>query len=303
MKQCATCGAVYQGFPVVCPLDGGELKPILDSNHGRNIAGWQVKRSLFEGALANVYLVERKGVIGALKLYKSSYLLRRIERESHAQSLIRHPNIALLLDYGVTSKGEGFLVTEYIEGESLRQVTRRSSDGLPWTTAVEIAIQLADGLEAIHAQGIVHRDLKPENIRLIKSNGDGSLQVVLLDLGNAFLLDQTRLTESGLVWGSAPYMSPEQASSRTIDARSDLYALGVVLFEMLVGRRPFEAKAAVDVMQMHLTDVPPSPKNLCEIPSSLDELCLWLLAKQPELRPNSARVVGAALKGILNQKN
>jgi serine/threonine protein kinase len=253
-----------------------------------------------EGALATVFHVERQGApAGALKLYLPSAPLRRVERETLSQNLLKHPNVARLLDHGETPDGEVYLVTELVSGPSLRQLIARHPLGLSWQLAVEIATQAACGLDAIHQKGLVHRDLKPENIMLVQTATDEPLRVVLLDLGHALVLDRARLTRSGLVWGSAPYMSPEQTAGQNLDPRSDLYALGIVLYEMLTGRRPFEARAAVDVMQMHWNHVPDAPSTRVEVPAAVSDLCMWLLAKQPDLRPNSARIVHAALQGQL----
>jgi serine/threonine-protein kinase len=257
---------------------------------------------LAEGHLATVYLTTRgeppAGDPAVLKLYQPNapVLLARALREGAAQARVQHPRVALLLDQGTLPSGEAYLVSELVSGQTLRaDLDARAERHMSWPEAARVAVEIAEGLEAIHRCGLVHRDLKPENVML---EGDAR-GAKILDLGHALLLDAGRLTESGLVWGSAAYMSPEQAAGNPVDGRSDLYALGVVLYEMLTGRRPFEAKAAVDIMRMHQSTVPLPPVELVELPAPLSDMCLWLLRKQPGQRPASARVARAALQGVL----
>jgi serine/threonine-protein kinase len=270
-----------------------------------------MRERLAETALARVFLVDRAPEnppppparrsfgreVGVLKLYRRSLPLarERASKEARAQRRVVHPRVAPLLEDGVTEDGQVYLVSDHVPGPTLREVLDRSPGGLGWRQATELAAQLAEGLEAIHAAAVIHRDLKPENLILARVSPP---DLRILDLGQALLLDGERLTSRGLAWGSAPYMSPEQAAAAPLDARSDIYALGVILYEMLTGRRPFEARAAADVMQMHLWATPPPPQELQRMPELVNEMCLWLLRKRPEERPRSARVVQAALVGL-----
>jgi serine/threonine-protein kinase len=189
--------------------------------------------------------------------------------------------------------GSLFLVSEYIEGPSLRRLLEETPAGtLPWQRVTRLALQLADGLEAIHREGVIHRDIKPENIILRDRSKDAD--AVIVDLGNAVGVLWERLTNTGLVWGSVPYMSPEQAAGRTdLDARSDLYSLGIVIYELLCGQRPFDAAAEAELMQHHWST--PAPDLTVDAPEQLAEVVGWLLAKDPAERPASARVVRCAL--------
>ncbi|MCB9558104.1 MAG: serine/threonine protein kinase [Deltaproteobacteria bacterium] len=299
MQRCPTCHATYRGQPKTCPLDGATLQTVRDQQLGQRVGEWELCQVLAEGNLATVYRARRGQQFGALKLYQPTAPLQRVRREVDSQLRLDSPHIARQLDHGELVDGAVYLVTEFVDGTTLRahlQQTQAISSNLPWRTAVHIASQIARGLETIHACGLVHRDLKPENLMLA---GDRRDRLVILDLGHALVLDSHRLTQSGLVWGSAPYMSPEQAAGQTVDGRSDLYTLGVIFYELLVGRRPFEATAAVDLMQLHWTQTPISPTLLVEIPRPASDLCMWLLSKHPDRRPDSAHLVAAALDGML----
>jgi serine/threonine-protein kinase len=324
MRRCPACHASYQGAPERCPIDGAELELEPDARLGQEIGGWQLRELLACGALASVYRAERGALAGALKLYCGAALeLLRASREGSAHARLDSgprvedaaagrpnsgprvadaaagrpncPRIAALLDHGTTAAGEIFLVTELVAGPTLR-ATLDERRTLPVGEALLLGAQVCDGLDPIHQAGLVHRDLKPEN--LILEPGPTGPRIKILDLGHALLLDLERLTQSGMVWGSAAYMSPEQAAALPVDARSDLYSLGVILYEMLVGRRPFEAPAAVDIMQMHRSAIPAAPAQLAAVPAQVSDLCLWLLSKQPRQRPPSARVVRAVLQSL-----
>jgi serine/threonine-protein kinase len=261
---------------------------------GHQINDWRLVKLISERKLANVYLAVRGEERGALKLYRPMAPLRRVLREQESQQRFVHPRVANLLDHGVDPKGQVFLVTRFVEGVTLRQYLLDVGGILPWQQAVTLGSQIAEGLEVIHKHQLVHRDLKPENV-MIHPGGSG---LTLLDLGHALVMDLGRLTESGLVWGSAPYLSPEQAAGQPLDSRSDLYTLGVLLYELLVGRRPFESSSAMELMELHWT-APVEPPARYGLPAGISDLCLWLLAKLPERRPPSARVVCQALEGLL----
>jgi hypothetical protein len=228
----------------------------------------------------------------------------RFEREARAIARVNHPHICALHDVG-REDGVAFLVMEYLEGETL--ASRLEGGALPVNRVVEYGAQIADALDAAHRAGVVHRDLKPSNIMLTASG------VKVLDFGLAKLRDVdvdpaavetvrapiTVETEVGTILGTYPYMSPEQVEGRAADARSDIFALGVVLYEMISRRRPFEGRSHAALAAAILAyDPPPLSTHVVPVPPLLDHLVFKCLAKNPEDRWQSARDVASALRWV-----
>ncbi len=217
--------------------------------------------------------------------------LRRLEQEARAAGALSHPNILTVHDLG-SHDGRLYLVTELLEGEGLDQRLERGP--LPWRKAAELAAQAAEGLAEAHRKGIVHRDLKPANIFYTR---DGRIKI--LDFGLAKRTPRGRfedcqtvtldnLTEPGTILGTLDYMSPEQAKAEATDHRSDIFSLGLCLFEMVTGRRPFARRSAAETLSAILNDEPPSLVNRPELPFALEQLILHCLEKRPEDRFQSA---------------
>src|SRR5215813_9773871 len=231
--------------------------------------------------------------------------LARMEREAQAIAALSHPNILAIHDLG-TDGGVFFVVTELLEGETLR--SRLAASGLPWRKSAEIAAAIADGLAGAHLKGIVHRDLKPDNIFLSR---DG--RVKILDFGLARLQpvisqqDQTSApttppqTEPGLLMGTVGYMSPEQARGSPADTRSDIFALGCVIYEMLTGRRAFSRPTAPETLTAILNEDPPDvAESGKQVPAGLSRLLRRCLEKNPEERLQAARDLAFDLRSILS---
>jgi len=223
----------------------------------------------------------------------------RFEREARAVAALTHPNIVAIHDVG-THEGTAYLVTELLEGETLRQ--RLGAGAIAPRKAAEVAIQIASGLAAAHEKGIVHRDLKPENVFITR---DG--RVKILDFGlatpraaNAEVDSPTMtLTEPGVIMGTVGYMSPEQVRGTTVDQRTDIFALGAVLFEMLTGRRAFSRETPAETMTAILReDVPELSSSGAPIPPSLDRIVRRCLEKTPSERMQAARDVAIALEAV-----
>lgn len=280
---------------------------------GTIISGrYRVDSLLGSGGMGAVYLVQHTQLRRrfALKLLhketcKIPEVVARFEREAMAAANIDHPNIAFATDFGRTEAGEFFLVLEYIEGQRLRDAL--ASGPIEVRRAVHILRQVASALRRSHELGVIHRDLKPENIMLVSREGDPDF-VKVLDFGLAKVEAQTKimgedgpgqaLTKHGKVFGTPKYMAPEQCVSGAIDGRTDLYALGVILYEMLTGVNPFSAKDLVGIIRNQLAMPTPPIKDVApavRVPPALEAVVMRLTEKQPEKRFADAAELLAAL--------
>lgn len=217
---------------------------------------------------------------------------QRFAREAEVQERIRHHNVAALLGTGWTAAGEPFLAVELLRGKTLRSVLRREG-AVDVRRAISYAWQSLQGLAAVHSLGILHRDLKPANLMLEPSRGPVE-RVVLIDFGFATLEGGAKLTLQGTVVGSLQYIAPERLRGDEIDHRSDLYAMGAILFELLTGRPPFTAARDLDLVDLHL-EAPPPALDRADAPPALAAVIARALAKAPAARFPSAEAMAAAL--------
>jgi eukaryotic-like serine/threonine-protein kinase len=260
-----------------------------DARLGVTIDGrYRLEERIAAGGMGVVYRASRLGLAKpvAIKfLHRSQATLanrrQRFEREAAAMSRLSHPNLVSVIDYG-EYEDSPYLVMDYHQGESLRQLLDRGP--LAPSRAVHLARQLLAGLDSAHASGVVHRDLKPQNVLLVGKPGEDLVKV--LDFGVAKLLegDSNGPSElsvmAGSLLGTAEYMAPEQVRCEAIDPRTDVYAVGVLLFEMLTGRRPFEAERDLAVLRMQVEEAPPSPRELApHISAPLEAAVLRALEK------------------------
>ena len=258
--------------------------------HGRYL----VSERLAEGAMAVVYRGERVGLKRqvAIKFLHESYSasedgMRRFEVEARAMSRLAHPNCVAVTDFGVEN-GAPYLVMDFVTGSSLRDVLEAEVRMRP-ARAVAVVRQVLAGLTHAHGQGIVHRDIKPENIVISPVEGHGE-QVRILDFGLAKLRDENSVT-SGLAVGTPGYMAPEQTIGEKVDERADLYATGIILFELMAGRKPFQAESPFDVMRMHReSPIPPLSAAApgVTISSELEDVVRRALAKSRAERFSTA---------------
>lgn len=300
MRVCPQCNSQFLGAVERCPIDGSTLLEQVDELIGRVIGGrYRIQARVAEGGMASIYKARQEQlertvavkVLGRM-LSEDPVHKERFLREARAANRIHHENVVDVTDFGETEDGLVYLVMEYLEGESLADVVTRGPVTL--RRAVEILHPVCLGLQRAHDLGILHRDIKPENIFLVRRQ-DGGEGVKLLDFGLAQILGDKRLTTAGQVFGTPEYLSPEQAMGAEVTARSDLYALGVVFYEMMTGRLPFTGSAARLIYQ-HLHELPKPPSHVRpEVPAEVDDLVLKLLRKEPAERFASAREFDEAL--------
>lgn len=262
---------------------------------GQVIGNYRLIRLIGTGGFAEVYeaedpLLERKVALKLLlpQLSRSPELIARFEREVQSVAALDHPGIVPIYSVG-NADGEHYYAMRMLPGGDLRDRIER---GLTPPQALSILIQLADAFAHAHRNGIVHRDVKPENILF-----DDQRHPVLTDFGVAKMLrDQSRLTATGMAIGTPAYLSPEQARGGQVDARADLYSLGVILFEMLTGRPPYDGPDPLSVALMHVTEPPPKlPAALQALQPLLDPL----MAKDPAARFETAAALGDAARAML----
>jgi eukaryotic-like serine/threonine-protein kinase len=308
-------------------------RPVGERQHGRPSDRARVggAGSLVGGVLSGRYLIERligEGGMGAVYQAEHTHMRKRMavkvlhaemsrlpevvarfEREAMAAAHIEHPNVAAATDFGKLEDGSFFLVLEYVEGKSLREAMAGGRVGI--ARVLHVGRQIASALGRAHALGIVHRDLKPENVMLVTREGDPDF-VKVLDFGIAKvpmgeIAGDSKgqvLTQLGMVYGTPEYMAPEQALGQPVDARADLYALGVIMFEMLTGARPYDHASKVTLLGMHVTAPIPRMRERApdaDIPEEMDAIVSRLLAKEASARFADARELVEALDQVATE--
>ncbi|HKO96708.1 MAG TPA: serine/threonine-protein kinase [Pyrinomonadaceae bacterium] len=296
MKACPKCGNEYPDTTTLCPSDGVALEKTDDSLLGKTLAGkYRIDERLSEGGMGTVYrgthvLMDKTVAVKVLRpsLAADEKIVARFSREARAASRINHPHALSVTDFGEDENGVVFLVMEYLSGQTLKQVIR-SEGPMPLTRVVEIITQVGGALDEAHGQGVVHRDLKSDNIMLITATSADYAKV--LDFGIAKIKEaegdyDPGLTSPGLVIGTPQYMSPEQCSQAPdIDARSDIYSLGVIIFEMLVGHVPFTGESPTVIMLKQMQQAPPSlAQERPDVPAAVETVVNRALEKRPEKR-------------------
>ncbi|HWA76338.1 MAG TPA: protein kinase [Polyangiaceae bacterium] len=310
--RCPSCGQHFSPDGRFCPFDGEPLvlatdwDPKNDALLDRVIDDrYHVEAVIGEGGMGRVYRV-RHVLLGkplALKalradLASDSEIAQRFIHEARTAASVSHPGLVQISDFGTLPTGQPYLVMELLEGVPLSSLLRRHGALSP-ARAAAIVRKAAEAVQAAHEAGIVHRDLKPDNIHIRETDAGDEVRIV--DFGLAKVVGGSRLTRAGVVFGTPHYMSPEQASGESIDPRTDVYAVGVVLYEMLTGRVPFEADTYMGVLTQHIymKPVPPSarlghPKGV----EALEAVALRCLEKQPARRYASMTELVAALSAI-----
>ncbi len=261
---------------------------------------YQLQNPIGRGGMATIYrgLDRRMDRVVAIKVLREVYstdpkFVTRFQREAKAASALQHPNIVQVYDYGQTN-GNYFIVMELVEGTDLRRYLR-SRGVLDIDRAVIIAHDVALGLGAAHRRGIVHRDVKPQNILVGR---DGSIKLTDFGIASVYKdINAERLTTTGMTLGTVQYYAPEQAQGEIVNPAADVYALGIVMYEMLTGRPPFDGDTPVAVAMQHIQDIPLPPSHMNpNIPPALEEIILRCLEKVPEMRFQDGNVLARALE-------
>jgi serine/threonine protein kinase len=313
MNTCPHCGTRFSANERLCPHDGTVLEPDQPSEleHIGQVLDnkYRLDSYLSRGGMGAVYrathvMLGRPVAVKLINpdLVTSPDIVRRFQREARAVTHLNHPNIVEVYDLGQTADGTLYIAMELVAGESLGEVIR-SSGPLPPSRTVNIMRQVVSALALAHRKEIVHRDLKPHNIMITRGD-DGVETAKLLDFGIAktFEFDaNTQLTAAGSTMGTPKYMSPEQAMGMAVDARSDLYSLGIILYEMLIGEVPFSDPSLPAMLVKHMNELPVPPSQRrpdLQISPALESIALRCLEKDPAKRFQTAGEIGAELQRV-----
>lgn len=262
---------------------------------------YQIIKSIGEGGMANVYLaydtiLDRNVAVKVLRgdLATDEKFVRRFQREALSASSLSHPNIVEVYDVG-EDNGQYYIVMEYIEGKQLKQLLKKRGK-LTLSEVIDIMLQISDGMSVAHDAYIIHRDIKPQNI-MIQDNG----MVKITDFGIAMAMNSTQLTQTNSVMGSVHYLPPEQASGKSPTLQSDIYSMGILMYELLTGNLPYKGDNAVEIALKHLKEpIPSIREELPEVPQSVENIIIKATAKNPKNRYNDAREMNEDLRTCLD---
>lgn len=326
MKTCPICQSQYPNGEIFCPTDGArivttsqmEISPTASDDPlvGNILDGrYKVLKRIGEGGMGIVYealhvSIEKKVALKVLRDDFSSRpeVVERFRQEAKSASRIGHEHIVDISDFGETPSGQSYFVMEMLVGEDLAGVLEREKT-LAVRRAARILLQCCKALGAAHSKGIVHRDMKPENIYMVRRDGDDDF-VKIVDFGIAKMSDidtpgapGRKLTKTGMIFGTPEYMSPEQAAGKSLDHRVDIYALGVIFFELLTGRVPFVGDTFMGVLTQHMFEPPPPLREVhsaIDVPSEVEAIIYKALAKDPKARFQSMDEMARALSQTID---
>jgi serine/threonine-protein kinase len=336
MATCPKCNVSYGADVRWCPSDGSQLETtaaagsaVFDNptsfskartlpghapgaaplGPGSRIGEYEITSKLGEGGMGVVYagvqpLIGKKVAVKVLNplLSQDASMEQRFIQEARSVNQIGHRNIVDIFSFGQLPSGQHYFVMELLPGQTLAS---RLGQPVPPTyeEGFNILLEVCEALIAAHAEGIVHRDLKPDNIYLAQGK-TGPLEVKLLDFGIAKLMHGGQAvgqTGTGVPMGTPLYMSPEQCRGADVDARTDIYALGVIMFEMFTGRLPFKKNSYIETVTAHLTELPPRPAELAELPPGLEPIIFACLEKDPDARPWTMATLRDQLQKVASQ--
>ena len=322
-RRCTVCETTYSGPEKFCPFDGEPLEdrvsydPFADPLLGKTVSDrYRVEAVLGQGGMGTVYRVRHQKLESAFAmkvlhpdLLEDDEVAPRLIAEARATAAIGHPNIVSVADFGEIDSSLmpelgpderlPYFVMEQLTGPSLAEVLELEGRLEPRRIA-SLVVQVAGALGAAHKEGIVHRDLKPGNIRLSRDDVGREIAKVV-DFGVAKVMGNSKKTMKGMVFGTPHYMSPEQGQGETIDARTDIYALGIILYECLAGKVPFHAETFMGVLQQHLFDEPPE-LEVDDVAAGLVPVAMRCLQKDPDHRYASMGEVAAAVEATIERE-
>lgn len=312
-KACITCGKEFEGELTVCPDDGTVLTTLTsDTMTGQVLADkYEILGVLGSGAMGTVYkakhlLMKRTVAIKMLNqnTVSNAYALKRFQKEAQAASQLNHPNILAVYDFGLTAQGLPYLAMDFLEGTNLEAVLEKEGSLKP-ERAIPIFIQACAALAHAHQKGVIHRDLKPSNLMLVDLDGNKDF-VKVVDFGIAKIMSQgdettKQLTQTGDVFGSPLYMSPEQCRGQELDARTDIYSMGCVMYKALSGKAPLIGQDLMQCMYKQVNETPESFNNACPelgISEQLEAIVFKAMAKDVENRWQSMNDLKQALEQL-----
>lgn len=328
MKRCPKCQTEYADEDAFCGNDGEPLtlvEPAKQTQESEKITTpsvkaqeeetdpligslldgkYRIERRLGSGGMGTVYAARHKVINKqvAIKILNpdtdgDDALPERFKREAEVAASVRHPNIVEVNDFGETGNGLLYMVMEYVAGASLRELISKEKQLSP-ERVVSLGCQICSAIAVVHAAGIVHRDLKPENV--IIETIDARETARVLDFGIAKMLDRIGLTRVGFVLGTPDYMSPEQASAQPLDHRSDIYSLGIILYELLSGQVPFSGPKPRQILIRHAIEMPkPIAELRSDLPEALARVCMRALEKSPAKRQQTAAELASELRSAI----
>lgn len=309
-RTCPICEEAYPGDFVVCPRDGARLEDPAGPDETDPLVGnvlggaFRILRAVGEGATARVYeashvrLGKKRFAVKVLHSFyaQNATAVARFQREAETAAAIEHDGVVDVYDVNQTSDGRFYIVTEFLSGQDLRSLLGDRGK-LPAPLAVRIARGVCQALAAAHVNGVVHRDLKPDNVFV--SGPVDAPSVKLIDFGISKIKDGATLTQTGMLVGTPAYMAPEQAAGGTIDARTDVYAVGAMLYRAVTGRRPFEAEETAEVLSAIVSEEPPRPRSLEPgVPEALELAIQRAMSKNAADRFASAEELDQALAAL-----
>lgn len=313
MKYCDVCHSTYPPDFTTCPRDQAVLRSATELQPGMVIRNkYEIQERIGSGGMATVYRARhlvfnepRAIKVVSSRLVEDESFLKRFRNEAVVTRKLQHPNAVRVEDMDTMEDGRPFIVMELVEGQSLRKIIEEQGPLAP-ARALEITRQVASALGAAHAIGIVHRDIKPDNIVIMTHDGKDTVKVLdfgiakLRDTGGADTANYTA-TQTGMLIGTPQYISPEQASGKSgeqLDGRSDIYSLGIVLYQMLTGRLPFESDTPMGIVMQHMQTPPPLPETVrpdVKLGAPTTQLLLKCLEKDPAKRFQMAQELVASI--------